>query len=140
MTPAERVRSFYAALDAGDAEAATACLVSNATDDGGEEGPTAGAEAIVARRLDAHAQPEARWALEALLADDELVAVQCMLTWREPDGGDLEAQSDSEWLTVRDGLIAEIRSYRGSDEEDDGPVIGEDDFDWSLLETDEQGP
>ncbi len=71
-----------------------------------------------------------------MITDGELVAVECTVTWRDPDTGDREAERSSEWLTVRDGLIAEIRSYRGADEDDDdGPPLTEDDFDWSLLET-----
>lgn len=135
----DQVRSFYAALDIGDADAAVVCLADDATDDRGEEGPVTGARAIVAARLDAEEQPEARWTLEALIADGERVAVECTVTWREPATGDLAARRDSEWLTLDDdGLITQISSYLGADEDDDGPVLTEDDFDWSLLETDER--
>lgn len=140
MTPADHVRAFYAALDAGDAGAAAALLADDATDDRGEEGPVAGAGAILAARLDAGARPDARWTLDALIADGERVAVECTVTWHEPVSGDLETQSESEWLTLRDGLIAAIRSYRGADEEDDGPVLTDEDFDWSLLETGDDEP
>jgi hypothetical protein len=57
------------------------------------------------------------------------------VSWRDPDTGDREVECDSEWLTLQDGLIAEIRAYRGGDDEDDGPALTDDDFDWSLLET-----
>lgn len=140
MTPAEHVRAFYAALDAGDANAAAALLADDATDDRGEDGPVTGPGPVVAARLDAEDRPGARWTLDALIADGERVAVECTVTWHEPVSGDREAQSDSEWLTLRDGLIVAIRSYRGADEEDDGPVLTDDDFDWSLLETGDELP
>ena len=135
MGPAEHVRSFYAALDAGDAADAAAHLAKDATDHRPDGGRVTGAAAIAAERLDRESTPDSGWSIDAMIADGERVAVQCTVSWRDPDTGDREAERDSEWLTLRDGLIAEIRTYRGGDDEDDGPALSEEDFDWSLLDT-----
>lgn len=139
-TPAELARAFYAALDVGDAGRAAALLSEDATDDRDEEGPVTGARAIVTARLDAEAYPASRWTLEALITDGERVAVECVLTWGETGVGDREGERVSEWLTLRDGLIVAIRSYRGADEDDDGLILTDADFDWSLLETGDDEP
>jgi len=133
--PAEHVRSFYAALDAGDAAGAAAHLAQDATDDRPDGARVTGAAAIAAERLDDESAPDSGWSIDAMIADGERVAVQCTVSWRDPDTGDREVECDSEWLTLHDGLIAEIRAYRGGDDEDDGPALTDDDFDWSLLET-----
>lgn len=138
MTPAEQVRSFYAALDAGDAAAAAARLAEDATDDRPYGGRVTGAAAIAGSRLDDQTTPDSSWSVDAMMDGGERVAVECTVSWRDPDTGDREAESASEWLTLRDGLIVEIRSYRGADEDDDGPPLTEADFDWSLLETDDE--
>ena len=137
MTAAEQVRSFYAALDAGDAAAAAARLAEDATDDR-PDGLVTGAAAIAASRLDDQTTPDSSWSVDAMMDAGDRVAVECTVSWRDPDTGDREAESASEWLTLRAGLIVEIRSYRGADEDDDGPPLTEGDFDWSLLETDDE--
>jgi ketosteroid isomerase-like protein len=134
-SPAEHVRSFYAALDAGDVDRAARHLAEAATDDRGEQGAVTGADAIARARLDPTAVPAASWTLERLVDEGEQVAVELTVTWRDPETGDREGERDSEWLTLNDGLIVEIRSYRGADEHDDGPTLTDEDFDWSLLET-----
>jgi len=135
VTPAEHVRSFYAALDAGHAADAAGHLAEDATDDRPEGARVTGAAAIAATRLDDKSTPGPSWRIDALITDGERVAVESIVTWQDPGTGDRETQRDSEWFTLRDGLIAEIRTYRGADDEDDGPPLSEDDFDWSLLET-----
>lgn len=131
MGPAEHVRSFYAALDAGDAAGAAAHLSQDATDDRPDGARVTGAAAIAAGRLDDESAPDSGWSIDAMIADGDRVAVQCTVSWRDPDTGDREAERDSEWLTLRDGLIAEIHAYHADDED----ALTDDDFDWSLLET-----
>ena len=60
---------------------------------------------------------QARWVVDNLVADGERVVIEWTMFWvpRGPDGGagdgERIATRGSEWFVVRDGLIAEIRSY-----------------------------
>lgn len=120
-SPAARVRSFYAALNDGDRERVVALVAGEAT-------------AFAAARLGDGRASQVEWTIESLIADGPVVATECTLTWKDEDG-ERVAEHKSEWFSVRSGLIEAIRSYDGP--EDTGKPFTEDDFDWSLLETDD---
>jgi len=133
---AARVRSFYAALNEGDGEQVAAHLAEGATDDRGEAGPVAGPTAIAAARLGGGRPPAVSWTLESLIAGGPVVATECTVTWNDEDG-ELVAERASEWFTLREGLIEAIRSYPGPEDPATGSTFTDEDFDWSLLETDD---
>lgn len=120
-SPAALVRSFYAALDDGDRERVMALVAGEAT-------------AIAAARLGDGGSVTVGWTIESLIADGPVVATECTLAW-DDENGERVAELRSEWFTVRSGLIEAIRSYDGP--EDTERPFTEDDFDWSLLETDD---
>lgn len=120
-SPAARVRSFYAALNDGDRKQLMALVAGEAT-------------AIATARLEDGRPLTVKWTIESLIADGPVVATECTLAWDDEEG-DRMAESRSEWFTVRSGLIEAIRSYEGP--EGTEKPFNEDDFDWSLLETDD---
>jgi hypothetical protein len=54
---------------------------------------------------------DARWVVDHVLARDDEAVIEWTMWWRPRGGTDRVATRGAEWFVLRDGLIAEIRSY-----------------------------
>lgn len=54
---------------------------------------------------------DARWVVDHVLTDGNEAVIEWTMFWRPQGSTDRVATRGSEWFVLRDGLIAEIRSY-----------------------------
>jgi ketosteroid isomerase-like protein/uncharacterized protein YndB with AHSA1/START domain len=75
--------------------------------------PVAGAEHLARYWRKVAPAIQARWVVDHLVADGDRAVIEWTMFWvpRDSAGGERIATRGSEWFEVRDGLIAEIRSY-----------------------------
>lgn len=115
MTMDALIRRYYEGCTAGDLDELRATLHPDvvhyflAPNVG--SAPVAGAEHLarfwrkVTRMLDA------RWVVDHVLAEGDEAVIEWTMWWRSAPGAERVATRGAEWFVVRDGLIAEIRSY-----------------------------
>lgn len=73
--------------------------------------PVAGAEHLARYWRKVTRAVEARWVVDRLVADDDEAVIEWTMFWLPTGTGERVATRGAEWFVVRDGLIAEIRSY-----------------------------
>lgn len=118
MTPEERVRAYYDALNSGDADAVAGHFTADAVHYYTRRAPHLGAAEIAQNAAAAVQHLEARWVLENLVADGEQVAIEWSMLFNHPTNGTRMLDRGTEWFRFRDGLICEVRAYyneRGGD-------------------------
>jgi hypothetical protein len=106
-----RVRAYYAACNAGDAERIAACFAPDATHwfPAGAIGPFVGAEAIAAGWVDAIGRLDSRWTIDHLTIDEAGLEVAVEWThWKPKAGGHLRGIEICRFRP--DGLMSEIRA------------------------------
>jgi ketosteroid isomerase-like protein len=114
-TNAELIARYYDGCTAGDLDKLRATLHPDvvhyflAPNPGST--PVVGAEHLarywrkVARMIDA------RWVVDHVLDGGAEAVIEWTMTWRPGGDGERIATRGAEWFVLRDGLIAEIRSY-----------------------------
>jgi ketosteroid isomerase-like protein len=138
----DHIRSYYEALNSGDADAVAAHFTDDATHYYTRLGPHEGAETIGQMTDLAVKSIEAQWfvenAIEGEGEGDEAV-IEWTMTWRDPKSGEKRLDRGTEWFVFRDGLIAEVRAYHhGGPKNPSGDLLG---FDhrgrgYTMLEPD----
>jgi ketosteroid isomerase-like protein len=124
-TPLEHVRSYYEALNTGDADAVARHFTDDATHYYTRLGPHEGGRTIADYAAFGVSQIEARWSIEDAISDGERVAIEWTMTWRHPESGERRIDRGTEWFEFRDGLIAEIRAYHhGGPKNPSGDLLG----------------
>ena len=122
----DHIRSYYEALNTGDAEA----VARHFTDDGTHYytrlGPHEGAETIGQMTDLAVKSIEAQWFVEnALEGEGDEAVIEWTMTWRDPKSGEKRLDRGTEWFVFRDGLIAEVRAYHhGGKKNPQGDLLG----------------
>ena len=120
----DHIRSYYEALNTGDAELvastspttrSTTTRVSartRAPSDRGE--PGMGVNAI-----------EGQWYLEHGIEQGDEAVIEWTMTWRDPKSGEKRLDRGTEWFLMRDGKIAEVRAYHhGGKKNPQGDLLG----------------
>ena len=121
----DHVRSYYAALNTGDAEAVAAHFTPDATHYYTRLGPHEGAETIGQMTNLAVESIEARWFVENAIEEGDQAVIEWTMTWRDPKSGARRLDRGTEWLAFRDGLIAEVRAYHhGGPKNPSGDLLG----------------
>lgn len=118
MSPAERVRAYYADLSSGDAEAVARHFTEDAIHYYTRRAPHLGAAQIAENAAAAVRFLDAKWVLESLVADDEQAAIEWSMAFDHPTKGTRMLDRGAELFRFRDGLICEVRAYyneRGGD-------------------------
>jgi ketosteroid isomerase-like protein len=124
-TPLEHVRSYYEALNTGDADAIARHFTEDATHYYTRLGPHEGGRAIAEHAKLAVEHIEGRWAIEDAISDGERVVIEWTMTWRDPESGEPRLDRGTEWFELRDGLIAEVRAYHhGGRKNPSGDLLG----------------
>jgi len=129
-TPLEHVRSYYEALNTGDADAVARHFTEDATHYYTRLGPHEGGRKIAEYAALAVEHIEGRWKIEDAISDGERVVIEWTMTWRDPKSRERRLDRGTEWFEFRDGLIAEIRAYHhGGPKNPSGDLLG---FDHAL--------
>ena len=125
MTPLERVRSYYEALNTGDADAVAEHFTEDATHYYTRLGPHRGGRAIADNAALAVSAIEGRWTIEDAITDGERVVIEWTMTWRDPESGAARLDRGTEWFEFRDGRICDVRAYHhGGRKNPSGDLVG----------------
>lgn len=118
--PADHVRSYYAALNTGDAEAVAAHFTPDATHWYTRRPPSVGAAEIGEHTRLAVKHLRAQWRIEHLVEGPDEVAIEWTMAWDHPRTGGRCLDRGAEFLALREGLICEVRAYYSRD----GDLVG----------------
>jgi ketosteroid isomerase-like protein len=125
MNGTERVRTYYEALNRGDAEAVSSHFTDDAVHYYTRLGPHEGAKAIGDLAALGVSSIDAQWYIENLIEAGDQVAIEWTMTWRDPKSGDKRLDRGTEWFLIRDGKIAEVRAYHhGGKKNPQGDLLG----------------
>jgi ketosteroid isomerase-like protein len=114
----DHVRSYYEALNTGDADAVANHFTDDAVHFYTRREPHVGARAIAENAALGVEHLNARWTLEHAVEGEDEVAIEWSMAFDHPRDGRRLLDRGAEFLAFRDGLICEIRAYyneRGGD-------------------------
>ncbi|MFL5900620.1 MAG: nuclear transport factor 2 family protein [Solirubrobacterales bacterium] len=121
----DHIRSYYEALNSGDAAAVAAHFTDDATHYYTRLGPHEGAETIGGYAALAVESIEGKWIVENALEGEGEAVIEWTMTWRHPESGERRLDRGTEWFVFRDGLIAEVRAYHhGGPKNPSGDLLG----------------
>lgn len=121
----DHIRSYYTALNTGDAAAVAGHFTPDATHYYTRLGPHEGAETIGQMTNLAVESIEAQWFVENAIEEGEQAVIEWTMTWRDPKSGERRLDRGTEWFAFRDGLIAEVRAYHhGGPKNPSGDLLG----------------
>ena len=121
----DHVRSYYEALNTGDADLVAEHFTDDAVHYYTRLGPHEGGRTIAEHAAWAVEHIEGRWVLEDGIEDDERVVIEWTMTWRHPESGERRLDRGTEWFEFRDGKIREIRAYHhGNRKNPRGDLLG----------------
>ena len=121
----DHVRSYYDALNTGDADAVAAHFTDDATHYYTRLGPHEGARAIAENAALGVERLEGRWEIEDAIEDGDRVVIEWTMRWRHPESGEQRLDRGTEWFEFRDGLISEVRAYHhGNRKNPSGDLLG----------------
>lgn len=124
-TPLDHVRSYYEALNTGDADAVARHFTEDATHYYTRLGPHEGGRTIAEYAALGVSQIEGCWSIEDAISDGERVVIEWTMTWRHPESGERRLDRGTEWFEFRDGLIREVRAYHhGGPKNPSGDLLG----------------
>jgi ketosteroid isomerase-like protein len=124
-SPAEVIRSYYEALNTGDADLVASHFTDDATHYYTRLGPHEGGRAIADNAAWAVETIEGRWHLEHIVATENEAAIEWTMTWRDPKSGEERLNRGAELFSFRDGLISEVRAYHHGDAKNpQGDLLG----------------
>jgi ketosteroid isomerase-like protein len=122
---ADHIRSYYEALNSGDAERVAAHFTEDATHYYTRLGPHEGAATIGQMTDLAVKSIEAQWFVENAIEEGDQAAIEWTMTWRDPKSGERRLDRGTEWFLFRDGKIAEVRAYHhGGKKNPQGDLLG----------------
>jgi ketosteroid isomerase-like protein len=107
----DHVRSYYEALNTGDADRVAEHFTEDAVHYYTRREPHLGARAIADNAAAAVQHLEGRWTLEHAVEGTDEVAIEWAMTFRHPRTGQRCLDRGAEFLRFRDGRICEVRAY-----------------------------
>ena len=125
MTHLDHVRSYYEALNTGDAERIASHFTDDAVHYYTRLGPHEGAGTIAGYASWAVSNIDGQWFIENGIEQDDEAVIEWTMTWRDPGSGEKRLNRGTEWFLLRDGKIAEIRAYHHGDRKNpQGDLLG----------------
>ncbi len=125
MPHIDHIRSYYEALNTGDAEAVAAHFTEEAVHYYTRLGPHEGAGTIGDYAALAVRSIDGQWHLENAIEQGDQVVIEWTMTWRHPESGERRLDRGTEWFAIRDGKIAEVRAYHhGGRKNPQGDLLG----------------
>jgi ketosteroid isomerase-like protein len=121
----DHVRSYYEALNTGDADAVAAHFTEDAVHYYTRLGPHESAETIGRYAALGVESIDAQWHIENAIEQGDQVVIEWTMTWRAPESGEKRLDRGTEWFRIRDGKIAEVRAYHhGGKKNPQGDLLG----------------
>jgi len=121
----DHIRSYYEALNSGDAERVATHFTEDATHYYTRLDPHSGAEAIGQMTEWAVANIRANWKVENAIEQGDQATIEWTMTWNHLESGEPRLDRGTEWFLFRDGKIAEIRAYyHSSSKNRQGNLLG----------------
>jgi ketosteroid isomerase-like protein len=121
----DHVRSYYEALNSGDADRVADHFTDDAVHYYTRRDPHRGAREIAEHAAWAVEHIEGRWILENGIDDGVQACIEWTMTWRDPRSGERRLDRGAEWFSFLDGKIAEVRAYFHSNERNrSGDLLG----------------
>jgi ketosteroid isomerase-like protein len=145
MSNLDHIRSYYEALNTGDANLVASHFTEDAVHYYTRLGPHQGGERIGLNAKLGVEQIDGQWYLEhGIEQGDEAViewtmtwrdprssekrldrGIEWTMTWRHPESGEPRINRGTEWFRLRDGKIAEVRAYHhGNKKNPQGDLLG----------------
>ncbi len=121
----DHIRSYYDALNTGDAARVAEHFTDDAVHYYTRLGPHNGAQTIGEHTRWAVENIDGQWVIENAIEDGEQAVIEWTMTWRHPKKGERRLDRGTEWFLFRDGLIVEVRAYfHGGRRNRSGDLIG----------------
>jgi ketosteroid isomerase-like protein len=121
----DHIRSYYEALNSGDAGAVASHFTPEAVHYYTRLGPHEGAETIGQHAALGVQSIDAQWYIENAIEQGDQVAIEWTMTWRHPEKDERRLDRGTEWFRMRDGKIAEVRAYHhGGKKNPQGDLLG----------------
>jgi ketosteroid isomerase-like protein len=125
MSHIDHVRSYYAALNSGDAEEVASHFTEDATHYYTRLEPHRGAETIGQMTEWAVNNIDAQWYVENAIEEGDQAVIEWTMTWRHAESGEPRLDRGTEWFLFQDGKIAEVRAYHhGGPKNPQGNLLG----------------
>ena len=119
------MRSYYEALNTGDAGRVAGHFTHDATHFYTRLGPHEGAHTIGEHTQWAVEHIEGRWTIEDAIEDNERVVIEWTMTWRDRSSGERRLDRGTEWFEFEDNRIREVRAYHhGGSKNPSGDLLG----------------
>jgi ketosteroid isomerase-like protein len=116
LTPLERVKAYYRDLNTGDPDRVARHFHPDAHHYYTRLGPNRSAREIGEQTEQGVKHLDASWHIEQAIESGDEVVIEWTMLWRDPrHDGVKRLDRGTEWFSVRDGLIAEVRAYHHSD-------------------------
>ena len=121
----DHVRSYYEALNTGDAELVASHFTEDAVHYYTRLGPHEGAERIGQNASMGVGLIDGQWQFIHGIEQGDEAVIEWTMTWRDPKSGARRLNLGTEWFRMRDGKIAEVRAYHHGDRKNPrGDLIG----------------
>jgi ketosteroid isomerase-like protein len=125
MSNLDQIRSYYEALNTGDAELVASHFTDDAVHYYTRLGPHDGAERIGLNSKLGVEQIDGQWYIEHGIEQGDEAVIEWTMTWRDPRSGEKRLDRGTEWFQFRDGKIAEVRAYHhGNKKNPQGDLLG----------------
>jgi ketosteroid isomerase-like protein len=121
----DHIRSYYEALNTGDAELVASHFTDDAVHYYTRLGPHEGAKRIGQNAAMGVGMIDGQWFLEHGIESGDEAVIEWTMTWRDPRSGEERLDRGTEWFKLRDGKIAEVRAYHhGGKKNPQGDLLG----------------
>ena len=124
MAHLDHIRSYYDALNTGDADLVNSHFTDDAVHYYTRLGPHRGRE-IGENTHWAVENLAGQWHYEHGIESGDEAVIEWAMTWRDPKSGEPRLNRGTEWFRLRDGKIAEVRAYHHGDRKNpQGDLLG----------------